>query len=128
MRYLLDTHTFIWFTEASTNLSPTATSILLDAQNDCLISIVSLWELAIKLSTGKLRIARTFENIIEENIADSGFTVLPVTPIHCQQILSLPFHHRDPFDRMLAAQSIAEKIPLLSIDPIFDSYASERIW
>ncbi len=91
------------------------------------ISIVSLWEIAIKTSLGKLEIAIDIPSMIEK-IEQNGFSILPVFPEHTICVSTLPFHHRDPFDRMLIAQTITEKIKIVSKDGAFDDYNVDLIW
>lgn len=126
MKVLLDTHAILWFMLDDSRLSRRAAGILLDSANACLISPASHWETAIKISIGKYRINKDFENLWQEALRQ--FSVLPIEPRHTAKLISLPFHHKDPFDRLLAAQALSEKIPLVSSDPKFDAYSVERIW
>ncbi len=131
MKYLLDTHTFLWFNEGSTELSKKAKEIIIDSDNQLFISIASLWEISIKTAIGKLEIDGDYELILED-VVENNIIILPVNFAHtvCQN--KLAFYHRDPFDRIIAAQSIVEKIDLISRDKIFDDYFStfscKRIW
>jgi PIN domain nuclease of toxin-antitoxin system len=128
MDLLLDTHTFLWFVWADTRLSATAQSIIVDPLNRKLVSPASYWEIAIKVSTGKLRLGEPFRAFIHREILRNKFEILPISIDHAAIVESLPFHHRDPFDRMLIAQCIVEAIPVLSADAIFDAYPVHRIW
>lgn len=112
MKLLLDSHAVLWFVEGSEKLSRKARSFIEDPENEKLISMASLLEIAIKTSLGKLRLSRPFEETIPRQIQESGFHLLPLTVPHAVQLSSLPFHHRDPFDRMTVAQSLVENIPI----------------
>jgi PIN domain nuclease of toxin-antitoxin system len=127
MKLLLDTHAFIWFVENDENLPSRIRIQIEDIENDIFISIVSLWEIAIKTSLGKLEIAIDIPAMISK-IEANGFSILPIFPEHTICVSSLPFHHRDPFDRMLIAQTITEKIKIVSRDGVFDDYDVDCIW
>lgn len=128
MRFLLDTHTFIWFILDARQLSPTARKIIEDAQSDILVSTASLWEIAIKMSLGKLDMGAPFADLIPGQLVANQIEILPITVAHLHQVAQLPFHHRDPFDRLLIAQSQVEQMPLLSRDPTFTAYGVQRLW
>lgn len=128
MRLLLDTHAMYWYIEGSPELSMTAETLIREASNDILISPASYWEIAIKISIGKWQLNRVYEEFINIGLNQYGFQVLPILPIHTAALIRLPFHHRDPFDRLLAAQALAEDIPLISADTIFDQYGVQRLW
>ena len=121
MRVLIDTHIFIWFVNGAKELSPAARAIIEDRDITICISMVSLWEIAIKNALGKLKINRPYEQMMEV-IDKNGFVVIPLKFEHTIIQHTLPWHHRDPFDRMIAAQAIAEQIDLISADPAFDAY------
>jgi PIN domain nuclease of toxin-antitoxin system len=127
MKYLLDTHTFLWFIEDSTLLRKTAKT-LLESDHDLLLSVASIWEIAIKVNLGKLQLAASFDPFITEQIAINDLEVLSIKIAHLNLISSLPLHHRDPFDRLLIAQAITEQIPIISRDTAFDAYQVTRIW
>jgi len=128
MYYLLDTHALIWFFSGHPNLSDFVRNIMEDRQHCKLISLASVWEMAIKQSKGKLTLVLPLEEYIEEKIKLEDFDLLPITLEQLSMISTLPFHHKDPFDRLLIAQSIVEKIPLLSRDSAFDYYPVTRLW
>ncbi len=128
MRLLLDTHAMYWYIEGSPELSMTAKTLIREASNDILISPASYWEIAIKISLGKWQLNRAYEEFINIGLNQYDFQVLPILPIHTAALIKLPFHHRDPFDRLLAAQALAEDIPLVSTDAIFDQYGVNRLW
>lgn len=128
MNLLLDTHTFLWFVNDNDNLSEKAKSVIEDAESEVYLSIASIWEMAIKVSLGKLEIQDPFGDFIQKQIQLNQFTVLNITPSHAAVVASLPFHHRDPFDRMLIAQAKSLQIPLISRDEVFDTYGIGRLW
>jgi PIN domain nuclease of toxin-antitoxin system len=125
MRILIDTHIFLWFINNDPQLSPTAKTIL-ESDVDLLLSIASLWEIAIKVSTGKMTLPKPFEIFIPEQLQHNEISILPIATEHLTYITTLPFHHRDPFDRLLIAQSIIEGIPIVSVDAAFDPYKVDR--
>jgi PIN domain nuclease of toxin-antitoxin system len=127
MRFLIDTHTFLWFVNDSNELSDLAKS-LLESETDLYLSSASLWEIAIKLSSKKLTLTRPFNLFISEQLQVNEIEILVPDIQHFEVISHLPFHHRDPFDRLIIAQAIVEKIPIISIDSLFDSYEIERFW
>lgn len=128
MRALLDTHSFLWFIGGNNRLSPMARAFIEDADNRPLLSMVSLWEMAIKLSIGKLSLGEPFEILIPAQMKLNGIEVLQIEIAHVMEVARLPFHHRDPFDRLLVGQAIIEQMPIVSSDPAFDSYAIKRLW
>jgi len=128
LRYLLDTHSLLWFLSGDAGLTEKARRIIENADHDILVSIASLWEIAIKHSLGKLKLSQPFEEIFPHQLEINTLSVLGVRLPHVIQVSSLPFHHRDPFDRLLIAQSLSEEIPILSGDDAFNDYGVERIW
>ena len=90
--------------------------------------MASVWEIAIKVSIDKLELSEPFETFIPEQLAENGIELLDISVEHAAQIVSMPFHHRDPFDRLIAAQASVEKMTLLSVDEVFDSYGINRLW
>lgn len=128
MRLLLDTHSFLWFINGDKRLSTTAQEIISDIDNGVLLSVASVWEIAIKVSLGKLLFEEPFENLIPEQLAENSIDLLPIHLDDLSLVAQLPFHHRDPFDRLIIAQSITNKIPIVGKDPAFNSYAITRIW
>ncbi|WP_231954598.1 type II toxin-antitoxin system VapC family toxin [Pirellulimonas nuda] len=123
---LRDSHTVFWAMLDDARLSTAARVIINDRDNRCLVSPVSHWEMALKISVNKYEINDDFEAMWEEAL--SRFDVLPIEPRHTGRLIALPFHHKDPFDRMLVAQALAEGIPLVSADRQLDAYAVERLW
>lgn len=128
MKLLLDTHALLWFLLNDARLSSRARSIMVDPGNDLLVSPASFWEIAIKISLGKYTLGEEFATFMERQIVENDLTVLPITVRHASIVATLPFHHRDPFDRLLIAQAMMEQIPVLSVDTGFDAYPVIRIW
>jgi len=127
MNLLLDTNAFLWFSEDNKKLSSTAKSFIEDSENICFVSIASIWEMAIKTSLNKLKVKIGFKNLLEE-IKKNDFDLLNISFEHTLKITDLEFHHRDPFDRILIAQSLVEDFKIITSDKIFDKYNIERIW
>jgi PIN domain nuclease of toxin-antitoxin system len=128
MRLLLDTHAFLWFVLGDVQLSSTARSYILDSAHTKLISPASYWEIAIRVSIGKYTLNASYELFTQRGIEGNGFEILPIELRHTVVLTALPFHHRDPFDRLLIAQAIAEQMPIISNDPAFDAYPITRLW
>jgi PIN domain nuclease of toxin-antitoxin system len=128
MRLLLDTHAFLWFISGDESLSQYSRLLIQEAENEIFISVATLWEISIKNSLNKLELSQPFEILIPRELSDNEFTQLSITIEHLIQLVRLPFHHRDPFDRLLIAQSLSEQLPLVSKDSQFDNYGLERIW
>ncbi len=128
MNILLDTHTFLWFIDGNDKLSLNARALIEDQENAKLVSAASLWEMGLKISIGRLSLAQPFEDLTGRQMEQNGFGLLPVRIAHIARVISLPFHHRDPFDRMLAAQCMVEGLSLVSADSIFDNYSVPRVW
>ncbi len=127
MKYLIDTHTLIWFVENDSKLPPATSSIISNLQNSIFVSMASLWEISIKTSIGKLKLNQPVQSIFN-CLPLQSIEVLPINQDHILEILSLSFHHRDPFDRLIIAQASIENMPIISCDTIFDSYPIVRIW
>ena len=128
MKHLLDTHAFLWAVDDSPLLSRLAHNAIEDGENELFLSVASLWEIAIKLSIGKLRLDIPFLDLAVHAPAAHGVEVLPITLQHLDAVYRLPFHHRDPFDRLLIAQCQVEDIALISRDEAFDDYGVDRLW
>jgi PIN domain nuclease of toxin-antitoxin system len=124
----LDTHAFLWFVPGDRKLSAQARRSILRRDEIVLISPACYWEIAIKVSIGRYQLDMEFEAFWNAGISDNTFGIVPITPLHAAELSRMPLHHRDPFDRMLIAQSIVEQASLVSVDPIFDSYGIDRIW
>jgi len=128
VRLLLDTHAFLWFLMGDPRLSTRAREVMETESNERLLSIASAWVIAIKTSLGKLKLSAPLAVSLHEQMAANDVTLLPVSLAHVNLVARLPFHHRDPCDRLLVAQSIEEKIPLVSADDVVAKYGVERIW
>ncbi len=128
MKVLLDTHSLIWFFSGNSKLSKTVRELIDDSSQQKLISLVSVWEMGIKQSKGKLTLSLPLEEYILEKNKLEDFDILPIKLEHLALIPRLPFYHNDPFDRLLIAQTLTENIPILSIDNVFDQYKVTRIW
>jgi PIN domain nuclease of toxin-antitoxin system len=124
----LDTHSFLWFAQGDAALSLFAKSLIEEPTNRKLISIASCWEIAIKAGLGKLRLGETSEEYIKNVLDRTKFELLPISLDHATKVETLPLHHRDPFDRLLVAQSLSDQMPILSADPIFAQYGVQRLW
>ena len=126
-RLLLDTHTFLWWDGAPARLSATILALCSDPSVVLYLSLVSLWEIQIKSSLGKLPLALPLAEILRDQQA-AGLQLLPITPAHIFALDALPPHHRDPFDRLLIAQALAEDLTLASADSLFAPYAVPVLW
>lgn len=123
---LLDTHTFIWYSENDANL-PTSLKAAIETANRVYLSIATLWEIAIKLNLGKLSLQTNYE-WIEASLGPAGIDLLPITFADTVQILKLPLHHRDPFDRILIAQAMTHSLSIVSRDRVFSAYPVQQMW
>lgn len=128
MRYLLDTHCFLWHFSAPERISKDAAGVLVDARNELHLSVASTWELIIKTSIGKLTLPEPAHEFVESRVVLLSCSVLDITREHLRNLATLPLHHRDPFDRMLIAQAQAEGLILVTSDRAFDSYDVAKIW
>ncbi len=128
--YLLDTHTFLWMADSSDRLGSNALSLILDPNNELILSIASVWEIAIKVSltNSKLYLPEPFDVFIPNQLALKSLRLLNFKIAHTNIVATLPFHHRDPFDRMLIAQAMVEGVPIISVDSLFDTYSVTRLW
>jgi PIN domain nuclease of toxin-antitoxin system len=128
MRILIDTHVFIWWTSDSQKLSPRVYNLLTNPNTEALLSIVSIWEMQIKLSLGKLQLKVSLPELVEDEIRRNRIELLQLDISHIYALSSLPQHHRDPFDRLLIAQSMSEGLEIVSVDENFDAYGVQRFW
>ena len=128
MNLLLDTHAFLWFIASDPRLSNQAQSLIQTPANRRFLSMASLWEMAIKVSLGKLTIAQPFDQFIPRQLQLNQIEVLAIELPHVEAVVAMPFHHRDPFDRLMAAQCQIEGLPIVSNDPVFDAYSVRRVW
>jgi PIN domain nuclease of toxin-antitoxin system len=127
-RYLLDTHAFLWWVNDSPELTVTARLAIADGGNECFLSLASCWEMGIKSSLGKLLLAKPLERFIMEQLAANSFRLLNIDLSHAGTVEKLPFHHRDPFDRLLIAQAMMDKLTIISADRIFADYGVTVLW
>ncbi len=128
MRVLLDTHAFLWLVTDDPKLSDRARSAFLDPRNEMILSAVVSFEITVKCSLHKLNLVEPPREFIENRIRNNGLLPFPITLAHTYRLAHLPFHHRDPFDRLLVAQALEEDLPILSADAALSAYDIERIW
>jgi PIN domain nuclease of toxin-antitoxin system len=128
MRHLVDAHSLIWALDNPRKLGIRATVILEDPANELIVSVGTIWELSIKVGLGKLSLSLPYRTWMEEALVDLALVVSPITLEIAERQMALPFHHRDPFDRLLAAQCLVEAIPIVSADSVFDQYGVSRTW
>lgn len=128
LRILLDTHVLLWLTNDTSKLPAHVISLCEDETNSLFISIASFWELAIKISLGKIALADNAIEQLQAWCADNAISILPIEINHCIRLQTLPFHHRDPFDRLLIAQAKCEKLSVISADEHFPAYEVDVIW
>jgi PIN domain nuclease of toxin-antitoxin system len=128
MRVLIDTHVFLWWVEGDRVLPSRARAALANPDNECLLSVASAWELAIKACLGKLRLAVPVKRYVVEHVAANAFRMLDIRLPHAARVESLAAHHRDPFDRLLIAQALEEDLPIVTANPVFRKYGVRRIW
>ncbi|MBK7130119.1 MAG: type II toxin-antitoxin system VapC family toxin [Crocinitomicaceae bacterium] len=127
MGFLLDTHTFLWFAAGDRQLPKSSVTLIEDLDLTCCLSIASLWEFTIKVQSGKLLKAPTLSELV--NVAQkNNISILPISPEHLEALSTLPFHHRDPFDRLIFAQALSENLTLISRDKIAKSYKVKLLW
>lgn len=128
MRLLLDSHTFLWFADGNQKIQKNVIELIENNENQKFISMASVWEIAVKIKIGKLKLNEDFHLFFEKDLIANGFEILPIEFNHISKTMELPFHHRDPFDRLLISQSLYEQIPIISADKKFDNYGVKRIW
>lgn len=126
--YLLDTHTLVWAFEGDAHLSQIAARILSDVRNAVSASVASYWELQIKQTIGKLRVAADYNARLCAWLDSERMNWLTISREHCDRYRSLSLHHRDPFDRMLVAQAQVEELAILTVDPRFKQYDVKVVW
>lgn len=127
MNLLLDTHTFIWFINGDNVLSDKSKELIVNINNNCFMSIASIWEIAIKLSLKKLDLHRKF-NEISMLMVKYNIDLMPISFEHLEKLIQLDFYHRDPFDRIIISQAIIEKITIITKDEIFKKYNVKTLW
>jgi PIN domain nuclease of toxin-antitoxin system len=124
VKLLLDTNTFLWWRAGSAKLPAGVSDQIGDAANEILVSVASLWEIAIKRALGKLQFLEDFEEVM----ADEEFELINITYGHLRVLGDLPRHHRDPFDRLIISQSLGERIPIVTNDQAFAAYGVRLVW
>jgi PIN domain nuclease of toxin-antitoxin system len=128
MRILLDTHALLWAITADNKLSRRARELFLDEGNDLHVSVASLWEIVTKVLVGKLNLPGPIEGYLSKHLYENRIEMMPIRAEHAFRLSTLPLIHRDPFDRMIVAQSLHENIPILSNDELLRRYSAELIW
>lgn len=128
MKLLVDTHALLWFALGDTKMPQSARDLIADPDNRIWVSPASHWEIAIKISTGKYTLPIPFTDFFEQAMRGNGFQTLSILPEHTNVLTTMPFHHRDPFDRLMVAQAIAEGMDLVSADGVLDQYQVTRHW
>lgn len=127
-KYLLDTHTLLWWESNADLLSPAAFALLSDRTNTILLSVASLWEMQIKLQTGRLKLALQLEEMVTNQIIENQVILLPVLFPHVLELDKLSMYHRDPFDRILVAQALVEDVAIISRDSQIAKYPVQVVW
>ncbi len=128
MRLLLDTHTFLWFIGGDSGLDEYARGLIENRGNERFLSVASLWEMAIKAGIGKLEVPLPFSRLFDEHVFANAIEVLSIQAEHLDAYRRLPFHHRDPFDRLLIAQAVAEEMTVVTRDAAFSAYGVGVLW
>ena len=128
MRYLLDTHTFIWFNSEYSKINSETLKQIQNLSNEVFLSFASLLEIAIKVSLNKLNLGLPFNQEFYQSIADNQIHILPIQFAHLQRLTQLPWHHRDPFDRLIIAQALEEDLILISNDSKIKNYSVKTLW
>ncbi|HAO13534.1 MAG TPA: PIN domain nuclease [Planktothrix sp. UBA8407] len=128
MKYLLDTHILIWFISGDKQLSLYAKELIENEDNELLVSIASLWEMAIKFNLGKLELGQPFEDLFPTQLEENNIDILKINLEHLNILCKLPLYHRDPFDRLIVCQALVEQFPVISKDTILDNYGIKREW
>ncbi|ANV83712.1 twitching motility protein PilT [Picosynechococcus sp. PCC 7003] len=128
MKLILDTHAFLWFINGSDRLSPTARELIEDPNNQRYLSIASLWELSIKVSINKLKLGMSLIDLVEREVKGNDMEVFQINPHHLEKLSQLSFYHKDPFDRLIIAQSLVEDIAIITQDFQFIQYSVRILW
>ena len=129
MRFLLDTSTYLWFVTVDERLNDNTRKLLEDSEHEVFLSLASIWEMAIKSTLGRgLELPSPFHQFIDDEIERDRFRTLNITVSHIKRVAELPLIHRDPFDRLLIAQSLVEDLPIITSDGMFDAYAIQEVW
>lgn len=126
--YLMDSHAILWALTDDPRFGSKARELFLDDEAPLLVSAASLWELALEISIGKLSLSRDLGDLADRELAEQGIPVVPIEARHAIAVRGLPFHHRDPFDRLLVATALVDGLTIVSRDPVFDAYGVTRVW
>ena len=128
MNLLLDTHAFYWWDQEPAKLSAAASAAISDPANAVFISVVNVWEIVLKTGIGKMTLQDPIDLLVDRQCATNGFQLLPIEYRHVLALQGLPYHHRDPFDRILMAQAIADTLTIVTCDPLFANYPVVTLW
>jgi PIN domain nuclease of toxin-antitoxin system len=128
VKLLLDTHAFLWFIQGNEALSDVARAAIENQVNQKFISVASLWEIAIKVNIGRLAIGMSITDLVNRELLGNAFDILNIASEHLDELATLPFQHKDPFDRLIISQSLVENIPIISRDRMFENYSAQLLW
>lgn len=128
MKLLLDTHALLWFSLGDVRMPSPIRDFIASPDHAVWVSSATHWEIAIKISVGKYALPIPFKNFFEQAVVGNGFNYLPISLNHTERVSFMPFHHRDPFDRLIVAQALAEGMELVSADGVLDQYSVKRHW
>lgn len=126
MRYLLDTNILLWYIDGDKKLPAKIKDIITSNENELFVSVASIWEIAIKSSIGQLELRPDIHTFLNTYVQNENYTILPIEAEHAKHVATLPFHHRDPFDRLIYAQSVVENIEFLYTDVVFKKYLKDN--
>jgi PIN domain nuclease of toxin-antitoxin system len=127
LNFLLDTHILIWLLDGNPKIGEARLELIREPTNTPVVSIASLWEMSVKMSIGKLTPIYDFKDLVQNVLEKKGLQILSILPTHLDVCKSLPLHHRDPFDRLMISQAIAEDLPIMSEDELFKNYSVRLI-
>lgn len=128
MKILLDTHVFLWFISGDSKLVPAAQALIEDPTSERFISTAAIWEITIKSSLGKLTVPTPPSTLIKDHIWSNAIDILAIQPNHLDILQTLPYHHKDPFDRLMIAQAIADNLNVITADGAFSDYSVSTSW
>ncbi|MBS4028446.1 MAG: type II toxin-antitoxin system VapC family toxin [Ignavibacteriales bacterium] len=128
MKYLIDSHAFLWYEFGSQQLPQRVVDIIDNEENVVFLSLASVWEIGIKVNIGKMKLIEPLNNFVRRQILEYDYRLMEISFEHIIEAVSFPLHHRDPFDRLLVAQCKIENLPVISNDTMLDKYGVERIW
>ncbi len=128
MKLLLDTHTFLWFIAGDNQLDQYARQLIENPQNQRYLSVASVWEITIKSSLGRLQVPMPPSQLIQDHVWTNAIELLPIVSAHLDSLYGLPYHHKDPFDRLMIAQAIQDEMVLITKDKLFNAYGVKLAW